>query len=194
MLKILTLGTDWNLTGTGFFCKKRLIECLHRFLLDRRLHMQIMLCHIQIRMTNHTLDCSQVNTKRLHLAHIGMSTGMWCQHADITNNLDIILELIAIFLWIEGLLFFGRLDDKFVVSIQGDFGKVFIPVTKTAGRRHETKPRRFSFSEHRTSGAESLRSWVESFIPQRTRCRSDSGTSPLLCRPQGRRRTPCRSR
>ena len=53
--KILTLGTDWNLTGTGFFCKKRLIECLHRFLLDRRLHMQIMLCHIQIRMTNHTL-------------------------------------------------------------------------------------------------------------------------------------------
>ena len=57
---------------------KCLVEHLYRLLLDRRLHMQIMLRHIQVSMTHHALDRGEVNTQRLHLADKGMAAGVRC--------------------------------------------------------------------------------------------------------------------
>ena len=61
---------------------KCLVEHLHSLLLDRGLHMQVVLCHIQVRMTDHALDRSEVNAQRLHLTDISMAAGMRRQHTD----------------------------------------------------------------------------------------------------------------
>ena len=72
------------------FCVRRvksLRKFCNRFLPDRLLNMQIMLCHIHICVTHNALDSRKVNTKRLHLRHIGVSAAMRCQH---TNSFDVL--------------------------------------------------------------------------------------------------------
>ena len=75
---------------------KCLVEHLHRFLLDRRLHMQIMFSHIQIGMTHHALDRGEVHTQRLHLADKGMAAGVRRQHTHLRDCSDIFLELVPV--------------------------------------------------------------------------------------------------
>ena len=54
---------------------KSRIECLYGFLFDRGLHMQVVLCHVQIRVTHHALNGREIHVQRLHLAHIYCTTG-----------------------------------------------------------------------------------------------------------------------
>ena len=51
-------------------------ELLHRSQSNRILNVQIMLSHVHICMTHDALNGSKVNTQGLHLADIGMSTGV----------------------------------------------------------------------------------------------------------------------
>lgn len=46
---------------------------------DRILNMQVMFGHIHIGMANQTLDCSEINTQRLHLRYISMTTAVRSQ-------------------------------------------------------------------------------------------------------------------
>ena len=71
-----------NCTGTRLTSAKCLVEHVHSLLLDRVLNVQIVLCHIQVRMTHHALDRGEVYAQCLHLRNIGMSAGMRRQFAD----------------------------------------------------------------------------------------------------------------
>ena len=104
---------------------KCLVEHLHRLLLDRCLHMQIMFRHIQIGMTDHTLDRGEVNAQRLHLTDISVAAGMRCQHADSRDCGDVFLELVPVMFGIEGLLATRGLKDVLVrtsLVLSLDFG------------------------------------------------------------------------
>ena len=57
-------------------CVGKFLDCGQPY---RVLHMQIVLCHIHIRVSNDTLDCRKVNTQHLHLGNVGMPPAMGCQ-------------------------------------------------------------------------------------------------------------------
>lgn len=44
------------------------------------LHVEVMLGHVDVRVTDDALDRSEVNTQGLYLADVGMPAGMGCQH------------------------------------------------------------------------------------------------------------------
>lgn len=48
---------------------------------DRILNVQVMLGHIHIRVSNQDLNCSQVNSQRLHLRNISVTAAMRGQHS-----------------------------------------------------------------------------------------------------------------
>ena len=58
------------------FIRERTVKFCNCCNSDRILNMEIMLSHIDIGVANNTLNCRKVNTQGLHLADIGMSTGM----------------------------------------------------------------------------------------------------------------------
>ena len=68
---------------------KRRIECLHGLLFYRALHMQILLCHVQIRVADHALDRCQIHTERLHLTDICVPAEMRRQLSYTLNGADI---------------------------------------------------------------------------------------------------------
>ena len=78
--------------------------------------MQVVLRHIQIRMTDHALDRGEVNAQRLHLTDISMAAGMRRQHAHFRDRSDIFLELVPVMLGIKGLLAARGLKDVLVLS------------------------------------------------------------------------------
>lgn len=84
MGKIALEKFDWSFLASfsGSSHTKCLIEDLNGLLLDRGLHVQIVLRHIQIRVPDHALDRGHVYTQRLHLRDVGVPAGMWRQLAD----------------------------------------------------------------------------------------------------------------
>ena len=58
--------------------------------------MQIMLRHVQVRVPHHALDGCQLNAQSLHLRHVGMPAGMRRHHTNVTQGLDIVLELFPV--------------------------------------------------------------------------------------------------
>ena len=74
--------------------------------------MQVVLRHIQVRMTDHALDRRQVDPQRLHLADIGVAAGMRRQLTHILDGSHILLELVPVVLGVEGLLSVRRLEDR----------------------------------------------------------------------------------
>ena len=79
--------------------------------------MQIVLRHVQIRVTHHALDRRQVHAQRLKLTHIGVSAGMRRQNTDSLNVGDILLEFVPIVFGVEGLFFVWRLEDVGILRI-----------------------------------------------------------------------------
>ena len=68
---------DWSFSASFSECgAKCLVESLDCLLLDRGLHMQIVLRHVQIRVAHHALDRRQVHAQRLHLTDIGVPARM----------------------------------------------------------------------------------------------------------------------
>ena len=61
---------------------KSRIECLYGFLFDRALHVQIVLRHIQNRVSDRALDRGEVYAQCLHLRNVGVPAGMRRQLAD----------------------------------------------------------------------------------------------------------------
>ncbi len=69
-----------------WFCEaKRLVERIHRLLLDRGLHMQVVLRHIQIRVTDHALDRGEIHTQRLRLTDINLKNE-FCKNEQKEKN------------------------------------------------------------------------------------------------------------
>ena len=58
--------------------------------------MQVVLRHVQVRVTDHALDRRQVNPQRLHLADIGVAAGMRRQLTHTLDGSHILLELVPV--------------------------------------------------------------------------------------------------
>ena len=58
-------------------CVGKFLDCGQPY---RVLHMQIVLGHIHIRVTDNALDGGKVNTQHLHLGNVGVPTAMGCQN------------------------------------------------------------------------------------------------------------------
>ena len=62
---------------------------------DRILNMQVMFGHIHIGMANQTLDCSEINTQRLHLRYISMTTAVRSQGPNTLNRSNLLLKFLS---------------------------------------------------------------------------------------------------
>jgi len=82
------------------------------------LHMQIVLGHIHIRVTDDTLDGSKVNTQHLHLGNVGVPTAMGCQNPYPLDGFQSLFELIPEVRGIAGhARFLGRFPDILIGCI-----------------------------------------------------------------------------
>ena len=76
------------------FFEKR-IQFLGRIFLDLFLNMQIVLCHIHIRMSGQTLDGFQRYTLGLKLGDIGVTAAMWGKKSDLPCGDQRLSEVLA---------------------------------------------------------------------------------------------------
>ena len=97
-------------------------KCVGKFLYCGQphgiLHMQIVLGHIHIRVTDNALDGGKVNTQHLHLGNVGVPTAMGCQNPYPLNGFQRLFELIPEVRGIAGhARFLGRFPDVLIGRI-----------------------------------------------------------------------------
>ena len=96
-------------------CVGKLFDCGQPY---RVLHMQIVLGHIHIRVTDDALDCRKVNTQHLHLGNIGVPTAMGSQNPYPLHGFQRLFELIPEVRGIAGhARFLGRFPDVLIGRI-----------------------------------------------------------------------------
>lgn len=79
--------------------------------------MEVVLRHADIGVSHDTLDGSQVHTKRLHLADIGVSAAVWRQEGYFGNGLQSLFELVTEMSRITRAVFLSYFPDKLLIRI-----------------------------------------------------------------------------
>ena len=96
-------------------CVGKFLDCGQPY---RVLHMQIVLGHIHIRVTDNALDRRKINTQHLHLGNVGMPTTMGRQNPYPLNGFQSLFELIPEVRGIAGhSRFLGRFPDVLIGRI-----------------------------------------------------------------------------
>ena len=81
------------------------------------LHMQVMPCHIDLRMTGNILDGFDIYTQHLHHGNKGMTAAMWCQYADTLYISNRQLELLCKVRRVTRHIRFAHFPDKLLISV-----------------------------------------------------------------------------
>ena len=96
-------------------CVGKFLDCGQPY---RVLHMQIVLGHIYIRVSDDTLDCRKVNTQHLHLGNVGVPTAMGRQNPYSLDGFQSLFELVPEVRGIAGHAWFlGRFPDVLIGRI-----------------------------------------------------------------------------
>ena len=112
---ILTTSALGGIGHSRIRTAKGLAEAFYGLLTDVILHMEIMLGHVDIGVSDDALDRGQVYAQGLHLGHIGVTAAVRCQNPDPVDFSDGFLEFLQEVIRITGLiLHFGFLEEFLV--------------------------------------------------------------------------------
>lgn len=90
--KLQHLADRRRIFRSAVACWKGFAEPVDSILPDGFLYVEVVLRHTHIGVSHDALDGSQVHTKRLHLADIGVSAAVWRQEGYFGNGLQSFLN------------------------------------------------------------------------------------------------------
>lgn len=91
-------------------------ELFDALLPDAVLYVQVVLGHVDVRMTDDALDGRQIHAESLHLRHVGVSAGMGRQHPHTGDLGQSLFEVVAESGGLQGLSFF-RISHTYLQSV-----------------------------------------------------------------------------
>ena len=109
--KLQHLADRRRIFRSAVACWKGFAEPVDGILSDGFLYVEVVLRHAHIGMSHDALDGSQVHTKRLHLADIGVSAAVRCKQPHLRDGLQCLTELIPEVGGIAGLIYLAGFPD-----------------------------------------------------------------------------------
>lgn len=92
-------------------------ELFDALLPDAVLYVQVVLGHVDVRMTDDALDGRQIHAESLHLRHVGVSAGMGRQQSYLRDGLQCLAELIPEVGGVAGLIHLAGFPDKLLIRV-----------------------------------------------------------------------------